>query len=81
MKIYKVVSSSKGFKELEKTVSMMLNAGWECAGGIAFNQGYCYQAMTTTKPATGKVKPPTEEREESKPSSFIDAARRIDELT
>ena len=55
MKIYKVVSSHNGFKELEKTVSMMLNKGWECEGGIAFNQGFCYQAMTIDNPGTSQA--------------------------
>jgi len=42
---YKVVTSTKGFPDLEAEITRMLNAGWKPLGGLAFNQGYPYQAM------------------------------------
>jgi hypothetical protein len=42
---YKVVGGTNGFQEMEAEVSKMLNQGWKPIGGIAFNNGYPYQAM------------------------------------
>ena len=75
---YKVVTSSNGFRDLEKAVSLLLNKGWKPVGGVAFNNGFAYQAMV------GKVEEKIEKqpgKEESKILGAIDAMRKIDEMT
>lgn len=55
---YKVVTSTTGFPDLEAEITRLLNKGWKPLGGIAFNQGYPYQALArvvqadTEKPRT-----------------------------
>jgi hypothetical protein len=82
MKVYKVVTASNGFKELEKIVSKMLNNGWECTGGIAFNHGHPYQAMTKEMPQKQDVTRTSERDRELNPIlSAADAMKKLDELT
>lgn len=64
---YKVITSKNGFQELEETVSRHLNQGWKPIGGIAFNNGFPYQAMA-------KV-------EDVKPLTANQAMQVIDNLT
>ena len=45
MKIYRVITSENGIKELESKISVLLNQGWKLVGGISFNHGYPYQAL------------------------------------
>lgn len=45
MKIYRVITSENGIKELESKISVLLNQGWKLVGGISFNHGYPYQAV------------------------------------
>lgn len=75
---YKIVSGAKGFEEMEKRVSEMLNQGWKPIGGIGFNAGYAYQAMArvTTQPEPQKT-----EEEKPKARGAQDAMRAIDQLT
>jgi len=54
MLVYKVVTAKKGFVELEKEVSLLLNKGWRPVGGVAFNNGYPYQAMVGKKVTTNQ---------------------------
>ena len=46
---YKVIHSENGIKGLETAVSKYLSDGWKPIGGIAFNQGYPYQAIAKVK--------------------------------
>ena len=83
MLIYKVVSSKTGFKELEKDVSILLNQGWKPVGSIAFNQGYCYQAMIG-KVESGASKSKSDSGQQAfrpKELGVVDAMKQIDELT
>ncbi|WP_438957554.1 hypothetical protein [Porticoccus sp.] len=81
MLVYKVVSATKGFKELEKEVSLLLNKGWKPVGGVAFNNGYAYQAMVG-KPVTDnkKVEQPDPDTT-TLPRGAVDAMKKIDSLT
>ena len=45
MKIYRIITSENGIKELESKISVLLNQGWKLVGGISFNHGYPYQAV------------------------------------
>ena len=58
---YKVVTSTTGLKDLEKTVQKHLSNGWKPLGGIAFNQGYPYQAIAKVV----KGKPPEAPKKEA----------------
>jgi hypothetical protein len=80
---YKVASGAAGFKELEETVSKMLNEGWKPVGGIGFNAGFPYQAMArvVTVSALRDSVPPQLEEEGNKPVGAQAAMRRVDELT
>lgn len=81
MLVYKVISATKGFKELEKEVSLLLNKGWKPVGGVAFNNGYAYQAMV------GKPVKDSQKAEKSEPDTTtlprgaVDAMKKIDSLT
>jgi hypothetical protein len=80
---YKVASGATGFKELEETVSKMLNEGWKPVGGIGFNAGFPYQAMArvVTVSATTNVISSNSKDDDSKPVGAQEAMRRVDELT
>jgi hypothetical protein len=81
MFVYKVVTAKKGFVELEKEVSSLLNKGWKPVGGVAFNNGYAYQAMVgKTAKDSQKTEEPTSEVT-SLPRGAIDAMKKIDSLT
>jgi len=79
---YKVVSGVNGFAELEKKVSEMLNSGWKPVGGLAFTNGYAYQAMARVVTYSKPTKT-THDSEEETPKSrgAQDAMRAVDELT
>ncbi len=81
MFIYKVISSNSGLEELEKKVSESINKGWKLQGGIAFNHGFCYQAMVGKKkrPATEENTVKTESADKSNTAN--QAMKRLDELT
>lgn len=79
---YKVVSGINGFSELEKNVSAMLNQGWKPVGGLAFTNGYAYQAMARVITFKMPTETPQESKQETpKTRGAQDAMRAIDELT
>lgn len=67
---YKIVTATAGIPELERKISEMMNQGWKPLGGVAFNQGYPYQAM-------GRIR----ERARERPLGAAEAMRRVDSLT
>lgn len=82
MKIYKIVAGDKGFKSLELAVSKMLNQGWECVGGVAFNNGFSYQAMIKEMEEKQYVSDEGNENMDDKSDqSFNTAMKRLDQLT
>lgn len=75
---YKVVAGINGLQELEKKVEQMIKEGWKPLGGIAFNQGFCYQAMA------GKIKEEKIDDKNQKVTKNLTAnqgMKRLDELT
>jgi hypothetical protein len=71
MKIYRVITSENGIKELENRISVLLNQGWKLVGGIGFNHGYPYQAVI------GQTLKPEDDREiEAENTSVKDKAPR-----
>ncbi len=75
---YKVVTGVSGLKELEENVSKLLNEGWKNVGGIAFNQGYGYQALARIV----EIREPEKRPESAK--KIMDnnnAMRMLDDLT
>ena len=85
MLIYKIITSKSGFKELEDEISLLINKGWKPIGGIAFNQGFPYQAMV------GKTKNTIKNQKDKKSAQdlkhkreqigAVDGMKKIDELT
>lgn len=76
---YKVVTSTTGLPDLEKAVTKLLNEGWKPLGGIAFNQGYPYQAVARfvqVKPSTK----PENAVEKSQPLTANQAMAVLDEI-
>lgn len=71
---YQVVKGSGGFEQLESTVTMLLNDGWELVGGISFNCGYPYQAMRRKTPRLP-------ESDKGKYLGAQDAFKQLDNLT
>lgn len=74
---YKVVAGTNGLQELEEKVEKMIKEGWKPIGGIAFNQGYCYQAMA------GKIKEEKTKENQSVGKSLTanQAMKRLNEIT
>jgi hypothetical protein len=60
---------NNGIPELEDKVTNHLNQGWKPIGGIAFNQGYPYQAMAIAKKPAEK--PQTKEPPQHQPIKNI----------
>lgn len=85
MLIYKVLHGEKGLKDLEHKVSAHLNQGWKPVGGLAFNQGHCYQAMVgkSAKPLSAAESEQVVSGAEIKPKPVgaAEAMRNVDELT
>ncbi|WP_299776380.1 hypothetical protein [uncultured Pseudoteredinibacter sp.] len=84
-KLYKVVGSATGLKGLEEAVMEKMAEGWQPIGGLAFNQGYPYQAMGKVVDPEARYKPaPSDKKEqEIKPKSLSanEANRKLDNLT
>ena len=85
-KLYKVVGSATGLKGLEEAVMEKMAEGWQPIGGLAFNQGYPYQAMGKVIDANAKYKRPpktdiSQEEQEPKSLSANEANKRLDEIT
>jgi len=84
-KLYKVVGSSTGLKGLEEAVTEKMAEGWQPIGGLAFNQGYPYQAMGKVIDTEAKYKPTPADKKEHKIKpktlSANEANKKLDELT
>tara|TARA_R110001583_G_scaffold28946_1_gene102301 strand:+ start:447 stop:719 length:273 start_codon:yes stop_codon:yes gene_type:complete len=64
---YKLVKDTHKLEKLEQIVSEMIANGWKPVGGIAFNNGFAYQAMARlSKSQKAEVtKPPRESPKET----------------
>ena len=85
MKIYRVITSENGIKELESKISVLLNQGWKLVGGISFNHGYPYQAITgqVLKSEDDREQINSETREEDKAPRQLganEAMKQLDDL-
>jgi len=78
---YKVCGGTNGFVELEKEVSILLNAGWKPVGGIAFNSGFPYQAMARVFEFKTSPQAPKKEEPQKNNLNANSAMRKLDDLT
>ena len=79
MMIYRIVTAEHGIRDLEVKISELLNKGWRPAGGITFNQGFCYQAMigkVSKKPENADV----QSIEQGQQLGANEAMKRLDDI-
>jgi|GEM_PF-6830991 len=64
---YKLVKDTHKLEKLEQIVSEMITNGWKPVGGIAFNNGFAYQAMArlSKSPKAEVIKPLKESPKET----------------
>ncbi|MDO3383837.1 DUF1737 domain-containing protein [Gilvimarinus algae] len=74
---YRVITGEKGFKELEQKVSDLLNRGWKPIGGIAFNQGFGYQAMAKLVEKTSYT---SATKAQKMPQGYSAAVKKLDDI-
>ena len=63
MKVYRIITTEEGIKQLETKITALINHGWEAVGGVGFNQSYPYQAMI------GEILKSEENRDENENST------------
>lgn len=81
MKIYRIITSEKGIKDLEEKVSNLINKGWKLAGSMSFNHGYPYQPLITEQSEGLKAINKKQDVQQSKQLGANEAMKQLDDLT